>query len=173
MRYLTFLMTAALVGAALAAPASADLRPPAREYTLEGNRLVLPGPMEFKAGTAELLPASTKNLNVIAGYLKDKAYISLMRIEGHVDSSGSGDAGQRLSEQRALAVTKALVKQGVECKRLLPVGFGATKPVAANDSAEGRAKNQRIDAVNAELRGRAIGGMAVDGGGKAAGDPCK
>lgn len=162
-----------LLGAAYATQASADLSPPARQYTLEGNRLVLPSPIEFKAGTAELLPASTKAIAVIAGYLKDKAYISLLRVESHLDSSGTGEAGQRLSEQRALAVAKALVKQGTECKRLLPVGFGANKPVAANDNAEGRAKNQRVEAVNAELKGRAIGGMPTDGGGKIAGDPCK
>ncbi len=173
MRQAILFATLLMAGASLAAPALADLSPPARQYELDGNRLVLPSPVEFKTGTAELLPASAKAINVIASYLKDKSYISLMRIEGHLDSTGSSEASQRLSEQRALAVAKALVKQGTECKRLLPVGFGASKPVAANDSPEGRAKNRRVEAINAELRGRAIGGMPADGGGKPAGDPCK
>lgn len=172
MRHAVLIVSLTLFGAGMAASATADLSPPARQYELDGNRLILPSPVEFKTGTAELLPASTKAINVIASYLKDKAYISLMRIEGHLDSTGSADANQRLSEQRALAVAKALVKQGTECKRLLPVGFGANKPIAANDSPEGKAKNRRIEAVNAELRGRPIGGVAADGGGKVAGDPC-
>jgi len=53
------------------------------------------------------------------------------------------------------------------------VGFGANKPVAANDTAEGRARNTRVEVAMAQLRGRAIGGMPVDGGGLVAGDPCK
>jgi OOP family OmpA-OmpF porin len=65
------------------------------------------------------------------------------------------------------------VGHGVACSRLLPVGFGSNKPVAPNDTPDNKAKNRRISAVNAALKGRAIGGMPVDGGGHVAGDPCK
>ncbi len=102
--------------------------------------------------------------------MADKTYISLLRIEGHSDNQGDT---QLLTEKRALAVAKALAGKGVACARLLPVGFGSSKPVADNATADGRAKNRRIEAVNAQLRGRPIGGMPVDGGGKVAGDPCK
>jgi OOP family OmpA-OmpF porin len=74
---------------------------------------------------------------------------------------------QARSEARALAVAKALVKAGVDCKRVLPVGFGASKPAFEDAS-----KNTRMVFENAALRGHAIGGMPVDGGGKVAGDPC-
>ena len=74
---------------------------------------------------------------------------------------------------RSIAVAKWLVGKGVDCKRLLPVGFGQEKPIADNKTAEGREQNRRTAFVNAELRKKPIGGMPVDGGGKVAGDPCK
>jgi OOP family OmpA-OmpF porin len=119
----------------------------------------------FKIGTATLSPESDKALNIIKAYLDSKTYVSLMRIEGHVDGSSQDQA---LSEARANAVVKWLIDAGVDCKRLIPVGFGNTKPVS-----EVHAANNRISFVNAMLKGRAIGGMPVDGSGKVAGDPCK
>jgi OOP family OmpA-OmpF porin len=153
----------------LPATAFADRAPPPREFTLEDNRLVLPFPITFEAGTANLTPAAARGINHIARYLADKTYISTLRIEGHVASDTDAQA---LSEKRALAVTRALVAQGVECARLLPVGFGDNKPVADPSTPEGRAENTRITPVNAGLRGRPIGGMPLDGSGRIAGDPC-
>lgn len=170
MRNLLLLAALAAVFGVSTGSAHADIAAPKPSYQLEGNRLILPGPIVFKTGSAELASESNKVLQYIAAYLADKTYISLMRIEGHSDNQGDT---QRLTEQRALAVTKALVAKGVACERLLPVGFGSTKPVADNATPEGRAQNRRIEAINAQLRGRSIGGMPVDGGGKVAGDPCK
>lgn len=145
----------------------------AQAFKLDGHQLVLPGPIVFKAGTAELDEgASLEPLRHVAEYLKAKAYISKLRVEAHTDNQGDATANQRLSEQRALAVARWLKSQGVDCQRLLPVGFGDTKPVAANTSPEGRAQNRRVTVVNAELRGRALGGLPVDGGGKVAGEVC-
>jgi OOP family OmpA-OmpF porin len=79
---------------------------------------------------------------------------------------------QKLSEKRAAAVCQRLVQMGIDCQRLLPVGFGSTKPVADNNSPEGKSKNGRIAFVNTALRGKNIGGMPVDGGGVIAGNAC-
>jgi len=158
---------------AVATPAFADRAPPPRTYELEGNRLLLPAPIVFRTGSDELALDSTDAIRHIAKYLADKEYISLMRIEGHTAAVGDPEQNQTLSEKRALRVAKALVAAGVDCKRLLPVGFGANKPVADNATPEGRAQNTRVDAFNAALRGRYIGGMPPDGGGKVAGDPCQ
>jgi OOP family OmpA-OmpF porin len=95
-----------------------------------------------------------------------------MRIEVHTDNTGGSAFNQSLSEKRALEVAKALVAKGVDCKRLVPVGFGETKPRGDNSTPEGKALNRRTMFVNAGLRGRPIGGMPVEGGGKLAGDPC-
>lgn len=173
----SWLATALALAVLAPAAAHADPAPPARAvepagYTVKDNALELPGPVVFETGSARLKPESDGVLKHIAGFLAAKAYVSRLRIEVHSDSDGAPDANQTLTEQRALAVARALVGHGVDCKRLIAVGFGGTKPVAANDTPAGKAQNRRTEARIAELRGRAIGGMPIDGGGKVAGDAC-
>jgi OOP family OmpA-OmpF porin len=144
----------------------------AQDYKLEGNEVKITKPILFETGSDKLKPESTAALEIIKQYLTDKSYISLLRVECHTDNSGNANANQSLSERRAFAVCAALVKMGVDCKRLIAVGFGDTKPVADNSSPEGKAANQRVSFINAALRGHAIGGMPADGGGKVAGDSC-
>ncbi len=142
-------------------------------YELEGNQLKIPGPVLFETGSDKIKSESKPVLEHVKSYLADKSYISLLRIEVHTDATGSAEFNQALTEKRAMAVGLWLKANGVDCKRLLPVGFGQNKPIADNKTAEGKAQNRRVAFVNAELRGRAIGGMPVDGGGKVAGDLCK
>lgn len=123
------------------------------------------GGISFARNSAAILPESKRTLNTIKKYLQDKTYISTLRIEGHTDC---GKGAQELSEARAIAVCEWLVANGVDCKRLLPVGFGCNKPIA-----DVSVSNARITFVNAALRDRAIGGMPLDGGGKVAGDACR
>jgi OOP family OmpA-OmpF porin len=137
----------------------------AQGYHMEGMEVKPESAVVFETGNATLKPESEAVLQTIKKYLDEKSYVTLMRIEGHVDGSS---ADQALSEARANAVAKWLVGAGVDCKRLIVVGFGNTKPVS-----EIHAANNRIAFVNAALRGRAIGGMPVDGSGQVAGDPCK
>ena len=165
----------ALGSAAVLATAAAQGKPP---FVIEDNALKMPGPVVFETGSEVLKPESDEVLIHAKDYLDDKSYVSLMRIEGHIDSTGAdstgaSEEGQALSERRALAVARWLVKKGVDCKRLIPIGFGDTKPIAPNDTTENRALNRRMVFANAALRGRAIGGMPADGGGRVAGDPCK
>lgn len=141
----------------------------AQDYTLEGNEVKLSQSIVFKTGTDELLPESNAALAIIQKYLTDKTYISTLRIEGHVSDANK----QLLTEKRALAVARKLIELGVDCKRLIAVGFGNTKPIAGNSTPEGKAQNNRIGFFNAALRGRLIGGMPADGGGKVAGELCQ
>lgn len=143
-----------------------DVAPAKPTFELQGNSLKLPSAIVFETGNATLKAESEAALNHVKAYLQEKTYISLMRIEGHTPDLGDANANQALSEQRAKAAADWLVSHGVECKRLLPVGFGGTKPVESNATPEGRARNTRLEFSNAELRGRAIGGMPVDGGGR-------
>ncbi|HAO47353.1 MAG TPA: OmpA family protein [Ferruginibacter sp.] len=142
----------------------------AQDYKLEGNEVKMEKQVLFETGSDKLKPESMAALEVIKQYLGSKTYISLLRVECHTDNSG--EAAQLLSEKRALAVCKKLVEMGVDCKRLLAVGFGNTKPVADNSTPDGRAQNRRVGFFNAALRDRLIGGMPADGGGKVAGDVC-
>jgi OOP family OmpA-OmpF porin len=145
----------------------------APQFELDGNQLKLPGPVQFETGSDKLKPESDAVLGHVQAYLIAKSYISLMRIEGHTDSDGNPQQNQTLSEKRALAVGRWLVGHGIDCKRLLAVGFGGNKPIANSSTPDGKAQNRRIVFSNAELRGRPIGGMPTDGGGRVAGDLCK
>jgi OmpA-OmpF porin, OOP family len=145
----------------------------AQDYKIENNEVKISKEITFKPGTAILLPESDTALQVIKKYLDDKSYISTLRIEAHTDNTGDAATNQTLSEKRAEAISDRLVTLGVDCNRLLPVGFGGTKPVADNSTAEGKAQNRRTSFVNAALKGKAIGGMPTDGGGKVAANPCK
>lgn len=144
----------------------------AQDYKLEGNEVKISKPVLFETGSAKLKPESTAALEIIVKYLTDKSYISQLRIECHTDNSGDASANQSLTEKRALAVCKKLIEMGVDCKRLIAVGFGDTKPVADNSTPGGKLENRRVTFVNVALRGRVIGGLPVDGGGQIAGEVC-
>jgi len=71
--------------------------------------------------------------------------VGIIEIEGHTDSEGIDERNQPLSERRAEAVQDFLIKSGVPAERLKAVGYGASRPVAPNDSSSGRARNRRIE----------------------------
>ena len=168
------LMPLALLLLAAVAPRAGAQVPDAapNAYKLEGNEVKVTGSIVFAGESDKLLPESDKALDAIKTYLDEKRYITTLRIEAHTDEGGDAEASQTLSERRALAIARRLVEKGVDCKRLVAVGFGNTKPVAPDDSPENKAKNRRVSFVNAALNGHLIGGMPADGGGKSAGDAC-
>jgi outer membrane protein OmpA-like peptidoglycan-associated protein len=73
-----------------------------------------------------------------------------LRIEGHTDSTGSADYNQVLSEKRAASVRDFLAGQGINSQRMISIGYGMTRPVGDNATAQGRAKNRRVEIVIAE-----------------------
>ena len=85
-------------------------------------------------------------LNEIAKLMKEHADLKF-EIDGHTDSDGNADANLKLSQQRADAVKVKLVEMGISESRLTTKGFGATKPIDKNDSAEGKANNRRVEFV--------------------------
>lgn len=148
--------------------ATAFARAPSPKFEIRNNELVVPRAVVFETGTTKLARESAAALAHVAAYLAEKTYITTTRVEVHTDNAGRADASSKLGVGRSMAVAKALVEKGGDCKRLVAVGFGGDKPIAEN-----RAKNRRTSFFNAALRGRAIGGMPLDGGGKDAGDVCK
>lgn len=70
-----------------------------------------------------------------------------LRVEGHTDSTGAKAANQALSQQRAAAVVAWLTGKGVAANRLAAQGLGDSKPLAGNDTEEGKAKNRRVELV--------------------------
>ncbi len=107
----------------------------------------------FRSGSFELLPGARERLAKVSGIVL--AYPSLrLQVEGHTDSIGSEDYNQQLSEHRAQSVRDYLIQQGISQQAIEAHGFGKTAPIAANDTAEGRQQNRRVELV---LSGDAIG----------------
>jgi len=81
---------------------------------------------------------------------------SMVVIEGHTDSQGSDATNMRLSQERADAVRMYLIaNQGLAASRATAAGYGEGRPIASDSTAEGRAKNRRIDVVIKDARARA------------------
>jgi OOP family OmpA-OmpF porin len=83
-------------------------------------------------------------LDDLVGKLKG-VNLEVIIVVGHTDNVGNAAANQRLSLQRAEAVKKYLVGKGIEPNRIYTEGKGPTQPVADNRTAEGRAKNRRVE----------------------------
>lgn len=96
----------------------------------------------FETDKATLTPASAQALNTIVDLLKMQPFTQL-QIEGHTDNTGTVRRNTPLSELRAKTVLEYLVSGGIDRKKLAAKGFGATRPVADNTTAGGRAKNRR------------------------------
>ncbi len=107
----------------------------------------------FDFGKSTLRSEAREKLAKVSGILI--AYPSLrVQIEGNTDNVGSEEFNQNLSEKRAFGVRDYLVGQGVNGNNLTAVGYGKTRPIASNDTAEGRQQNRRVEMV---LSGDIIG----------------
>ena len=105
--------------------------------------LVLEG-VNFKSGTAALLPASAKILDDVAKALIAQPDVKI-EIGGHTDADGHAASNLKLSQRRANTVKDYLIKKGVPASRLIAKGYGETQPIADNQSPEGKAKNRRVE----------------------------
>jgi len=123
-----------------------------------GMVITLSGQVLFVTGKAELLPAAQDQLGQVAKALQDQGEIKPMVVEGYTDSVGSESANMKLSQDRANAVRAYLVSKGLPADKVTAVGKGKANPVAANDTADGRANNRRVEIVVA-------GGSANTGSG--------
>ena len=77
-----------------------------------------------------------------------------IQVEGHTDNQGSAAYNQTLSEKRSAAVVDALVTEGVHRERMQGKGFGASRPVASNETEEGQALNRRTEIKILSTNGR-------------------
>lgn len=106
--------------------------------------LNMPGNVTFQTGSADLNAGFFGVLDSVALVLKeyDKTIID---VAGHTDSVGSDATNQTLSERRANSVAGYLSSHGVESRRIATAGFGESRPVASNETAEGRQQNRRVE----------------------------
>jgi len=118
--------------------------PPPR-VELKEDRIEIHEKVQFEYNSANILEVSHSLLNEVADVIKKTPRIKKIRVEGHASADGSDEYNMKLSDRRAKAVRAYLITQGVDEKKLVAKGFGETKPIADNDTEEGREKNRRVE----------------------------
>jgi len=113
----------------------------------------------FVADSAEILPDETDRLNIIAEALKKVGPNTHFLIEGHTADLNRPEGQRILSLQRADKIAEELAKRGIEANRMQTAGYGATRPIAPNDTAENRAKNRRVEGKYDEIGNGALIGF--------------
>ncbi|WP_462156715.1 OmpA family protein [Pseudoalteromonas sp. GB56] len=116
------------------------------EVVREGDniRLVMPSNITFATDQSYISSGFHNTLDAIASVMNkyEKTYLS---VEGHTDSTGKDSYNQSLSEQRALSVKNYLVNSNILAARISTRGYGESRPIADNGTANGRALNRRVE----------------------------
>ena len=108
----------------------------------DGKAVALPE-LLFAQGSAQLPPAARLALDALAAALRRQPALRLA-IEGHTDNVGNPELNRQLSQQRAETVCLYLGAYGVDARRLRPLGYGGTRPVANNADPAQRPRNRRV-----------------------------
>ncbi|MEN2397932.1 OmpA family protein [Pseudomonas sp. B22(2024)] len=116
------------------------------ELTDEGWAFGLSGKVLFGSDVETLNAASTEIVERIGKALLG-AGIERVRIDGHTDASGSQAYNEQLSIRRANSVSKVLIGVGMREENVQTRGLGSSRPVASNDTVEGRTENRRVAIV--------------------------
>ncbi len=98
----------------------------------------------FDFDKTAIKPDGAKILDRLIAFLKENSD-KKVDLEGHTDSVGTEQYNQGLSERRTASVKDYVTTRGVDAGRISARGFGETKPIADNKTAEGRAKNRRVE----------------------------
>ena len=120
-------------------------KPKVSAVTIVKDKLKLKGTIFFNTDTAELQTRSEPLLTEVADTLLRNPSLKTVEIRGHTDNAGTPEHNRELSIKRAEAVKDWLVRAGVSQDRLTAQGYGSDKPIAANVSQAGRAKNRRVE----------------------------
>jgi outer membrane protein OmpA-like peptidoglycan-associated protein len=98
----------------------------------------------FDVGRANLRSESNAELDRLVKLMNDVPKLKI-EISGHTDNTGSASLNEKLSQDRAEAVMKYLASKGIKADRMTAVGYGSSRPVASNNTAEGRQENRRTE----------------------------
>lgn len=125
-------------------PAPAPAPTPAPQAEEEKRTITVRLNVEFEYNKAVVLSVYGDQLQAIAAAMKAHDDIDLV-LEGHTDSRGADAYNQDLSDRRAKAVKAKLVEDyGIPASRISAIGYGESRPIASNETEEGRARNRRV-----------------------------
>jgi len=102
--------------------------------------------LNFETASTQLTPESVPTVESLVVILKAYPDVAV-RLEGHTDTTGDAVANKKLSQDRAIVVKEIIVKSGIPEQRVGTDGYGEEKPIAPNETEEGRAKNRRTELV--------------------------
>lgn len=118
---------------------------PPKRVQVTADAIVITEKIMFEYDKADIRPESFGLCDEIVDVIQKNPRIKKISIEGHTDGDGSAKYNKKLSQKRADAVKKYFVEKGVEEARLQSVGHGEDKPLAENDTDEGKEKNRRVE----------------------------
>lgn len=107
-------------------------------------RLQAPENITFDTNRADIKPQFRPVLDQLAMSINQYPG-TIVQVAGHTDSTGSAAYNQTLSENRAASAAGYLIQRGVDSARIEAVGYGFTRPIADNNTVEGRAQNRRVE----------------------------
>jgi outer membrane protein OmpA-like peptidoglycan-associated protein len=110
------------------------------------GRVVIRGGVFFAFDSAEINPNAMQLVEKLSNVMQQYPDLNVA-VVGYTDNTGNFNYNIKLSERRANAIVRQLVKDGVSADRLAGVGVGPLNPIAANDTEEGRAQNRRVEGV--------------------------
>ncbi|WP_437334613.1 OmpA family protein [Sorangium sp. So ce394] len=119
--------------------------PEKKRVEVTEKQIVINEKILFEHDKAVIRTESHSLLNEVVDTIKKHPHIKKIAIEGHASSDGADEHNLKLSDRRAKAVMEYLVQHGIPQGMLTAKGFGETKPIADNESEEGREKNRRVE----------------------------
>ncbi len=141
----------AILGVSYLKPRRVELPPPPpppveeAEVKREKEKIVITKKIHFEFDKAVIRPISFRILDAVVDIMKQNPDIRKVQVEGHCDAKGSDAYNIKLSQRRANAVRDYLIAHGIEADRLVAIGYGEARPVSDNGTAEGRARNRRVE----------------------------
>jgi len=111
---------------------------------IQGKKICAIKQVNFKLKSAELLPDGKAYLDQIVILMSTNAFMKV-KVNGHSDNIGNDEANMNLSRDRAKAAHDYLISKGISASRLSFEFFGSTRPIADNNTEDGRAINRRVE----------------------------
>jgi outer membrane protein OmpA-like peptidoglycan-associated protein len=132
------------------APRARGIGPPPQRPSMSTARPTVTLNVLFGSNSDSIPPASFAEINKLGTLLSWPQYTDYrIQLEGHTDSQGSARKNQGLSEKRVQNIKAYLVQHfHIASERILAVGYGESRPIASNDTPEGRSQNRRVEVVN-------------------------